>query len=421
MGIFRFQKLCARSSYSECLFIKSVTKQNRNGIALLSHLRWISALTVVLSHVRQGFIGKTNYIPHINSTPNLLVKQQLFGLNGYGHAAVVVFFVLSGFLVGGKLIKLLKSANLMRDWRHFLIDRFVRIFVVLWPAALLSAGICFCLVQLIPNAPFVKSGGWAYMLPAPLGDDASLNKWAAIVTLLNELVTPTVTCNGPLWSLAYEWSYYIIGLAAVLAWRACFTAGSILLIVYGVILLVLAAHNQPVILISGISWLAGVFARAASDRDILRSRISQAFGVALVIAVLLIDHKHPLPDLFLGTALAIMVAHSNWKNFNFGARLGEQLAAFSYSLYLVHFPMLLGVMGIFYALGLLPHPMRFGAESLVIAAATTVFLVLSARAFAWATEDRTSTVRRIILNLTGNPGSRPVTPLVQAHEAVAKE
>jgi peptidoglycan/LPS O-acetylase OafA/YrhL len=364
---------------------------------LLAHLRWISALAVVLSHVSQDILSKPNYSPQINRFPDKLQMKDIFRPDGFGHAAVVVFFVLSGFLVGGKLIELWHSDNLRLDWWRFFVDRVARIFTVLWPAALFTALILVALIFLAPDAPFVRQGGWAYDLTAPLTSDLSLKKWLGVITVTNELLVPTITVNGPLWSLSYEWSYYMLALAAVLALRSYSSPGALAIIAYGAVLLLLALHNQPDVLFAGISWLAGWVARMAFDRNLMRGWILQALGPLLVVTILIVDHRHPLPDPVLGIALAVMIAHPRWTDFTFAARTGTKLANFSYSLYLTHFPVLLALMAVLNAIGLLPKPLPHTLRSGAIAAAMTLIIILCARCFAWLTEDRTIAVRKFIL------------------------
>ena len=79
-----------------------------NSFDFLSHLRWVAALVVVLSHIHQDVLLEKGFVPEHNAIPTGLVAKHLFRLEGFGHAAVVVFFVLSGFLVGGKLIDLIR-------------------------------------------------------------------------------------------------------------------------------------------------------------------------------------------------------------------------------------------------------------------------------------------------------------------------
>ena len=176
---------------------KSVTMENRTvsmqkmaplSIPLLSHMRWVAALVVVLSHVQQNLLAKSGYVAYSIPTSGMLVTKDLLRPGGFGHAAVVTFFVLSGFLVGGKLTELSRSPTLGQEWPQFLIDRFSRIFVVAWPALLLTLIVLFGLLWLVPNAPFVQDGNWAVDLADPLTYDAVASRWIAASALLNELV-----------------------------------------------------------------------------------------------------------------------------------------------------------------------------------------------------------------------------------------
>lgn len=89
----------------------------------LDAIRFIAAFMVLFSHTRNDFFMAYGELP---------VEQQSFFsfafylLGRLGHEAVVVFFVLSGFLVGGRGIERIMSGNM--DVRSYAIDRFSRIY-----------------------------------------------------------------------------------------------------------------------------------------------------------------------------------------------------------------------------------------------------------------------------------------------------
>lgn len=370
-----------------------------NSFDFLSHLRWIAALVVVLSHIHQDVLLEKGFVPEHNVIPTGLVAKHLFRLEGFGHAAVVVFFVLSGFLVGGKLIDLVKSSDIHKAWPKFLADRVARIFVVLWPALLLSGIVFVGLMLFAPEAPFVKSGNWAFDLIGPISDDSHFSRWAGVAVLLNEFIVPTAQTNSALWSLAYEWFYYIFGLAAVLTFRRVFSAGALLVIFYGAALMMLSLLNQADVAFSGLLWLCGVAARIVFNHAVLHGVSSRLAGIAAVLAVLVMDKFHPLPDIALGAALALMLAHVAWGQWHFFGVLGERLAGFSYSLYTTHFPVMLASMGILYRLGYLPHPLPRNKFALALSVLVLVNTIVVARVFAYFTEDRTRIVRDALLAL----------------------
>ncbi|MDR0605993.1 MAG: acyltransferase family protein, partial [Bacteroidales bacterium] len=113
-----------------------------------------------------------------------------FSITRLGHEAVLAFFVLSGFLVGGKVIQRLKEGTF--DVKSYTIDRSVRIFLPLICALLLIV-----VVNLIMGEPvnFLQLIGNLFSLQGIFVSSAT----------------------APLWSLAYEvWFYVLIGCLAVL-------------------------------------------------------------------------------------------------------------------------------------------------------------------------------------------------------------
>jgi peptidoglycan/LPS O-acetylase OafA/YrhL len=63
-------------------------------------MRWLAAFMVAISHIRQNIL-----LDYVNVKHPSILDKLIFAVTAYGHAGVVVFFVLSGFLVGGLLIK----------------------------------------------------------------------------------------------------------------------------------------------------------------------------------------------------------------------------------------------------------------------------------------------------------------------------
>src|SRR5450830_102204 len=93
----------------------------------LDFVRWLAALLVVLQYVRCLWFAE---YANVQNKP-LLIKSFYF-FTGFGSESVLVFFVLSGFLVGG---------GALRKWRagtysatDYFIGRFSRIYIVLLPA-----------------------------------------------------------------------------------------------------------------------------------------------------------------------------------------------------------------------------------------------------------------------------------------------
>lgn len=128
-----------------------------------------------------------------------------------GHQAVIVFFVLSGFLVGGGAIRALKN----RRWstKLYLLQRATRLWVVLIPALLLVA-----LLDTIGSRFFSSSIRIYATLRSPVLTSVwnvipihfSASTFAGNLFFLQGILVPYFGSDCPLWSLSYEFWYYIM-------------------------------------------------------------------------------------------------------------------------------------------------------------------------------------------------------------------
>jgi peptidoglycan/LPS O-acetylase OafA/YrhL len=111
----------------------------------------------------------------------------------FGYDAVIIFFVLSGYLVGGKLLERAAQQNL--DLPSYALDRLTRIYVPYVPALLLTAAVALSLGQPAFGSIFLGN-----------------------LFQLQGVATEVFALNGPLWTLSYEfWFYLSAGLMAA-AW-----------------------------------------------------------------------------------------------------------------------------------------------------------------------------------------------------------
>ena len=55
-----------------------------------------------------------------------------YGISNLGHQAVIIFFALSGYLVGGSVINAIRRSEW--SWVRYLTQRLVRLWLVLLPA-----------------------------------------------------------------------------------------------------------------------------------------------------------------------------------------------------------------------------------------------------------------------------------------------
>ena len=157
-----------------------------------------------------------------------------------GQGAVIVFFVLSGFVIA-------YSTNAMSTGRKYVVSRLSRLYSVVAPALVLTAVLLFVGERINPSAysAVLRGSEWPRLALSAVFLQNSLKFSAAPTT------------NGPFWSLSYEFWYYCL-FGAFLFIRAKWLkyAG----------LALIAILICPNILLLLPCWLAGVVAFRLSKR-----------------------------------------------------------------------------------------------------------------------------------------------------------
>lgn len=157
---------------------------------LISALRGLAALQVAASHLRAEIYPGLRTL----EDPSLAYLGLAF-VTGFAHQAVVVFFLISGWLVGGSLMNRFGKPQALA---HYAIDRFTRLWTVLVPTLLLTLGI-----GLVIGA---AATGPMDFDPA---NEFSAASFAGNLLGLQTVTVPDFGGNYPLWSLAHETWYYI--------------------------------------------------------------------------------------------------------------------------------------------------------------------------------------------------------------------
>src|SRR5580692_1292530 len=231
----------------------------------LDVIRAIAAFAVMFGHLRTLFFVD---FQHLQSKS--LPLQALYFFAGFGHQAVIVFFVLSGFLISSTVIR---SHVLGKwSWRDYAVNRATRLYVVLVPGLLLGF-----FWDRLGSWLFAAKGIYTHTL-SDLGTTVPLKNLALGTLFGNLLFLQTILCetfgsNGPLWSLANEFWYYVlfpVALAAAVAWRVNSRYRAVLLTALAIFL---AIFLGPEILVGFLIWLAGaVLVLAFSNCGFLEKR-----------------------------------------------------------------------------------------------------------------------------------------------------
>jgi peptidoglycan/LPS O-acetylase OafA/YrhL len=172
----------------------------------LSHwidlFRWTAAFAVVLAHAANRFVQPVDTIPTSEKT---LVQYGYAFVMGFSHPGIMIFFVISGFLVGGTAYREVTRTGGI-DVPRFLGRRLIRLWIVIIPA--LAATWLFDTVG-------AAQGGVSAEIYSNV---KSLGAGAAVCNLA---FLQTVACdpygtNGALWTLFNEFWYYFLYVAGLM-------------------------------------------------------------------------------------------------------------------------------------------------------------------------------------------------------------
>lgn len=159
----------------------------------LNALRATAALLVVVGHARAYLFVSRDDAPHDPLTQGILAVLSM------EHGAVLVFFVLSGYFVGGSSIRAMAANNF--SWNAYMVSRLVRLWLVLIPAIVLTLILDLTGRIWLSSSPRYSSTGDAVTntdLPTILGN----------VFFLQPMYVAVLGSNRALWSVSYEFAYY---------------------------------------------------------------------------------------------------------------------------------------------------------------------------------------------------------------------
>lgn len=354
--------------------------------AFLDLIRFSGALLVLFGHARGLLLEGIGNVEH----PTVFIRALYFA-SGLQHEGVVMFFVVSGFLVGGSAWRLIAEDRFA--FPPYLINRFARIYLVYVPALLLVFVLDQAGRQFFLDTRFY---GVRPLWPAGIFTEWTWGQIPCHIATLQGLLCLPWGANPPLWSLGYEWAFYLIAPIVIFPLMLPNRRGVIDLAVPIIVAVVLTWWNSDWLTWFAI-WMLGALAARIFERQSIRLPAALA-GVALCLAGLVLSRLKITPQIITDMMVALGLATA--VSCRCLMRLGEialvrRGAGFSYSLYLIHLPVCL-FMGALYERwlgwpGVLVQPDARGIAGFIgMVAAALVCALLFAR----ATEDHTTAVRR---------------------------
>ena len=334
-------------------------------------------------------------LPQVPSHRTLLSAVYL--LCAAGHQAVIIFFVLSGYLISGSVLKAFQRKEW--SWAQYLTHRLVRLWIVLLPALLLGAGWDYLGLH-SQWAPAMYSGANYNHMVADVRQSLSWRDLLGNAAFVQTILVPTFGSNGALWSLANEFWYYILfPLVACIAWRIYIKPLSIA--ICGIAPCAVAFFPTRDLLLAFPVWLLGVLSHfflvelhrylcesSPPSHTPSPSSAPPSPGTSRMAKL-----HNCSADLLLGLAtfgfLWILLGAVSEAKPTIASRLSRAAARFSFTLYVAHTPILI------FLVALLADDTRWISPRLTggIAFAALIVIVAYAWLLATATEFRTDRVR----------------------------
>lgn len=356
----------------------------------LNLARWLSAWAVFISHLRGEL-----FVAYVNFEVHGLGVQIFAFLSAFGRPAVIVFFVLSGYLVGGPMLKKINNNNVDRSVLiRYLLDRLTRLYIVLIPALIFSAvlaSVIWCISGYTDERLFTYS--------------YSLQTMGINLLFLQGVKGPMYGGNFPLWSLTNEFWYYMLFPALLILFRTrnvMASLGSLLFVILASLLL----YPSSVILY-GLVWLMGSGAFMCNKRYLPVPLSVIVFIVAISITRIHYSGGFFPADAAVGfTFSMLLVSIQNsirpyvW--LTRGNGFHKVLADFSYTLYVLHVPLIMFFVFLLKHSSLQNEPAQpTDSKAWIVFLCVGMIVTLSCFTFAYLTERNTKKIRSVILNRIG--------------------
>ena len=309
---------------------------------MIGHARWL-----LWEGYSEGYVKHPEQYGLMNK-----VLMYFFSLFKYGHEAVLFFFVLSGFVIHLKYAKNLSTSYDSKfKWTEYLYRRIKRIY----PPFVFALLLTILLDSIGKQFQYtIYTGATPYKL---INDNVGQSNWD-IKSLLGNLIflykayVPIYGTNGPAWSLKYEWWFYMLYPLFLLAGTRKIIYPSLLIIILFIASFFPGYWPEqllPDILSMMITWWLGVILAEVYTG---RIKLNYKYLSLSVLAILLkpvLSTQNAMADLcmaffFFGLISFFLLLSKENMVIRFLERL-KIMGDFSFTLYIIHFPILVFMSG----------------------------------------------------------------------------
>ncbi len=325
---------------------------SRPPTGFLDCLRGLAAVYVLIHHallwMHPGY--QEGYLKHPEqydlSQHALLIAFKMFR---YGETAVIFFFVLSGFVIhlryAGKFAAH-KNPN-YSEWLPFLWRRVKR----LYPPLLVAIALTYAIDRIgMARGYAIYFGTTPYsVINLNVGVNHQFSTLAGNLLFLMQTYVPIWGTDAPLWSLKYEWWFYVIYPALWPLMRKSILRATLLLaILFG---LSFYPAVWPVKLLRDVCgemivwWLGAMIAEIYVGRSSLKFRQIWTLVFVLPIAAIFSGVGYGVPHVIWGVGFAGLIASGfYWQESGGSLRPLDRLKFLgdcSYTLYVIHAPIVI--------------------------------------------------------------------------------
>ncbi len=309
----------------------------------LSAFRGLAALLVSLCHLEQIFLRP--YTKLFSPYASLLAQ-----------GSVMIFFVISGYSITASISGLIDKPN---PCYEYFIRRFCRVMPPLITAILLM----FLLFSLAPH--FFASGNNEFIKQTNLaraGLFFDTVKALGALLFLNGFITATPEANGPLWSLSYEVWLYVIFFGISYAFYNRAKKSFIIAIATYFAMVFFDKSGNWLFLKYSLIWYLGAACRiifqSKNSTLMIYIRLTRNFLILSLLTSLFIGYRYVESGMKIDIStfnVCVGISFSTYLMANLKQPLLKKTmisqslvkaADFSYTLYLIHFPLYLFIFGI---------------------------------------------------------------------------
>lgn len=326
------------------MHLKKFTTISNSESKFFDLLRGGSAMLVVLGHIYQLLIQ-----PNFS---NEIATHIIYSISGL---AVIVFFYLSGLMITLSIYRNTSNYGFKYfDLKKYSLDRLIR----LYPPLIASSIIVIIVYSLsvIFNIHIEKGVTGYLSRESFVIDDGFYASFLFMQNIMrNSLHTPEM--NGPLWSLSHEFWFYVLAACITCVITRKGKTRLFALIIFALFSVAMLLIGNTVMFFMGFGiWILGALTAVLRQNFTIRNaNFNRAISVLFFVIYIYCEvsssvkltyyAKYVFGVAFLFYVLSYIASNKkNTQNFLYNAI--EYSAAFSYTLYVVHWPILMLIYGV---------------------------------------------------------------------------